>query len=61
MANKWMRKLGMGMSVIMTVSQLSGMVSFAALGEDDFDDFLETRFQEEAGSEYEEDPCADEE
>ena len=61
MANKWMRKLGMGMSVIMTVSQLSGMVSFAAPGEDDFDDFLETRFQEEAGSEYEEDPCADEE
>ena len=30
MANKWMRKLGLGMSVIMTVSQMSGMMVFAA-------------------------------
>ena len=30
MANKWMRKLGFGMAMIMTVSQMSGMVTLAA-------------------------------
>lgn len=30
MANKWMRKIGLGMTVIMTVSQLNGLMVFAA-------------------------------
>ncbi|MBO6206942.1 MAG: hypothetical protein J6O73_08370 [Lachnospiraceae bacterium] len=34
MANKWMRKMGIGMSVIMTVSRLSGMAALAASGDD---------------------------
>ena len=53
MANKWMRKLGMGMSVIMTVSQLSGMMVFAAPenSSDDeigFMDVLDEKFEEES-------------
>ena len=47
MASKWMRKLGIGMSAIMTVSQLSGMVAMAA-PEDDFGDRLEEQFEAEA-------------
>ena len=42
MANKWMRKLGMGMSVIMTVSQMSGMVSFAAPEDEGWDEMVDT-------------------
>ena len=60
MSNKWMRKLGMGMSVIVTVSQLSGMVSFAASGDEDFDDLLEDKFQEEDCG-YEEEASPDKE
>ena len=47
MVNKWMRKLGIGMSAIMTVSQLSGMVAMAA-PEDGFGDRLEEQFDAEA-------------
>ena len=38
MANKWMKKLGLGMSVIMTVSQLSTGMVFAAPEDDGWDD-----------------------
>ena len=69
MANKWMKKLGLGMAMIMTVSQMSGMVSFAAPedgGDEDWDDelqlidILEEKFEEEletdpAGAETAED------
>ena len=50
MASKWMRKLGIGMSAIMTVSQLSRMVAMAA-PEDDFGDRLEEQFETEAEDE----------
>ena len=38
MANKWMKKLGLGMSVIMTVSQLGTGVVLAAPEEDTIDE-----------------------
>ena len=53
MASKWMKKLGIGMSAIMTVSQLSGMVAMAAPEDDnntddvEFVDVLEDKFEEE--------------
>ena len=46
MTNKWLRKLGMGISILMTFSQLSGIVVMAAPG-DDFGDALLDRFEAE--------------
>ena len=41
MANKWMRKLGMGMTVIMTVSQLNVGMVMAAPEDDNYNDEIE--------------------
>ncbi|MBR6156569.1 MAG: BspA family leucine-rich repeat surface protein [Lachnospiraceae bacterium] len=53
MANKWIRKLGMGMSVIMTVSQLGTGMVLAAPGDEDFGDLLEEKFEGECQNEDE--------
>ena len=54
MANKWMKKLGLGMSVIMTVSQLSTSMALAAPEDDDFGDLLQEKFENEAEEEEKE-------
>ena len=47
MANIWIRKLGMGMSIVMTVSQLCGMFAFASENTDFGDRFEEKTVIEE--------------
>ena len=59
MANKWMRKLGMGMSVIMSISQLCvGMVYAAEDGDGSdgeiFVDLLEEKFAEDESTDVKE-------
>ncbi len=58
MANRWIRKLGLGMSVIMTVSQLSGIAAFAAPEEDGNGEFVIGEAAEKADEDtVEEEDC----
>ncbi|MBR3104742.1 MAG: BspA family leucine-rich repeat surface protein [Lachnospiraceae bacterium] len=57
MARKWIQKLGMGISVLMSVSQISGMAAFAAHAplcddEPEFEDLLEEKYEDVTDQEY---------
>ena len=54
MTNKWMRKLVLAMSVIMTVSHLNPGMVLAAPEDEDFGDRLQQKFEEEEENEGEE-------
>ena len=58
MENKWLRRLGLGMAMIMTVSQASTYLVYAA-SERDFEDALEDKFEEESELELVEDDSND--
>ncbi len=68
MANKWMKKLGLGVAMIMTVSQMSGVMVFAAPeeytseDETDFVDSLIEKYENESNDGFSEiDNYSDEE
>lgn len=48
MANKLLRKIGMGMTILMTASQLSSVMVYAAPEDDNFGDRLEEQYEAEA-------------
>ena len=57
MANKLLRKIGMGMTVIMTLSQINGVTALAAPEENGNGEFISIEDDEETATEFEDLEC----